>query len=86
MMPIIAGSVLAVAALAFVLYPIFSGARRTKHAATPIATDAQSLDDEIEVAVRAYREKKHDRCTACGTPVGARDARYCPNCGTRLRS
>jgi len=72
---LVIGTVLAVAALGFVLYPMFFGAR-------------DSIDDQIEAAVRAFREQqqgsKHDRCAACGTPVGARDARYCSNCGKRL--
>jgi uncharacterized membrane protein YvbJ len=66
------------------------------------------IDDEIEAAVLAYREKRaictrcgprpepdalfcsncgrylSDRCAACGTPVVARDARYCLNCGNRF--
>jgi hypothetical protein len=83
MIPLIVGTVLAVGALTFVLYPIFFGARQTKQAA-PVAVDKLSINDEIETAVRAYRDKKHDRCAACGTPVGARDARYCSNCGNRL--
>ena len=86
MIALIVGAVLAVCALTFVLYPIFFGARQTKPASTPAAAGDRSIDDEIEAAVRAYREKKHDRCAGCGTPVGARDARYCPNCGARLRS
>jgi hypothetical protein len=69
------GVVLAVVALGFVLYPMFF-------------SKPGSIDDQIEAAVRAYREQpreqKHDRCAACGTPVGARDARYCSNCGKRL--
>ena len=69
------GTVLAIAALGFVLYPMFFGERA-------------SIDDQIEAAVRAVREQrrepKHDRCAACGTPVGARDARYCSNCGKKL--
>jgi hypothetical protein len=83
MIALVIGAVLAVGALAFVLYPIFFGTRRTKPAGSP-AVDQATIDEEIEAAVRAYRAKKHDRCAACGTPVVARDARYCPNCGSRL--
>ena len=92
MIPLVVGAVLAVGALAYVLYPIFFG----KHVPRPIeprpaAVDA-TIDDEIEAAVRAYREaarvngreKANDRCAACGTPVVARDARYCSSCGNRL--
>jgi hypothetical protein len=84
MIPLVVGTVLAAGALAFVLYPIFVGARRPKPA--PRVLDPATIDAEIEAAVRAYREKKHDRCAACGTPVVARDARYCSNCGTPLPS
>jgi hypothetical protein len=75
MMALAIGAVLAVAALAYVLYPIISAAPR-------------SIDDEIEAAVRSYRvgAQKNDRCAVCGTPVGARDARYCSNCGNRLQA
>ena len=84
MIPLIVGTVLAVGALVFVLYPIFFGARRPTEATSSVAADKASISDEIEAAVRAYRRKMHDRCAACGTPVGARDARYCSNCGNRL--
>ncbi len=77
MMALIVGALIAVAALAYVLYPVFRGARSTRPAVA-------AIDDEIEAAVRAYREKKHDRCAACGTPVVARDALYCSNCGKQL--
>ena len=82
MIALVIGAVLAVGALAFVLYPIFFGTRRTKPAASA-TVDQTTIDEEIEAAVRAYREKKHDRCAVCGTPVVARDARYCANCGSR---
>ena len=83
MIALVIGTVLAVGALAFVLYPIFFGAHRAKQAPSG-AADQAAIDEEIEAAVRAYREKKHDRCAVCGTPVVARDARYCANCGSRL--
>ena len=84
MIALVIGTVLAVGALAFVLYPIFFGAHRAKQAPSG-AADQAAIDEEIEAAVRAYREgeKKHDRCAACGTPV-VRDAHFCANCGSRL--
>ena len=84
MIPLVIGALLAVAALAYVLYPIFVGARPKRPSDTAVVDAA--LDEEIEAAVRAYRsgEEKHDRCAACGTPVVARDARYCSTCGNRL--
>ena len=162
MIALIVGTLLAVAALAFVLSPIFVGgaaprpsvsrqqgaegesavaalselefdratgklsdadyadlkARYTEQAIAEMRRRADAaaagrgsdvaIDDEIEAAVRAYRSKQpvcgtcgprpeadavfcsncgrylHDRCAACGTPVVARDARYCLNCGNRL--
>ena len=93
MIALLIGTVLAVAALGYVLYPVLFGVSeprtRVPHAEgapadAPLSNNA--IDDEIEAAVRAYREQKHDRCAACGTPVGARDARYCTNCGNRLRA
>jgi hypothetical protein len=160
MIALIAGTVLAVSALVFVLYPIFFGGPAPPHSRQPnaegespadgrrelefdratgklsdsdyaelearyakeanVATGRQTsarlggaestatIDDEIEAAVLAYREKRaictrcgprpepdapfcsncgrylSDRCAACGTPVVARDARYCLNCGNRF--
>jgi hypothetical protein len=92
MIPLIIGAALAVAALGYVLYPIFFGGRPKGPVATAVADDATvvdaTIDEEIEAAVRAYRsgegEQKNDRCAACGTPVVARDARYCSTCGNRL--
>ena len=89
MIPLVIGAALAVAALGYVLYPIFFGGRPKEPAATAIVdapiVDA-TIDEEIEAAVRAYRsgEQKKDRCAECGTPVVARDARYCSTCGNRL--
>jgi hypothetical protein len=90
MIPLVIGAALAVAALGYVLYPIFFGGRPKGPAATGVAADATivdaTIDEEIEAAVRAYRsgEQKNDRCAGCGTPVVARDARYCSTCGNRL--
>jgi len=93
MIPLVIGAALAVAALGYVLYPIVFGGRPKGSAATEGGgVDATivdpTIDEEIEAAVRAYRsgrgEEKHDRCAACGTPVVARDARYCSTCGNRL--
>ena len=86
MIALVVGTVLAVSALAFVLYPIFFRPRQEKQTLASGAVDLAAIDDEIEAAVRAYRrrDKTHDRCAACGTPVDARDARYCSNCGNRL--
>lgn len=91
MIPLIVGTGLAIAALAFVLYPIFVGghaprapqARQQTSMPAENAGSEATIDAEIEAAVHAYRYL-HDRCASCGTPVVARDARYCVNCGNRL--
>jgi hypothetical protein len=80
------GALLALAVLAYVLYPIFVRAPEASAAPPAPAPSSQAIGDEIEAAVRAYRENRHDRCAACGTPVDARNARYCPNCGSRLQT
>jgi hypothetical protein len=162
MTALILGTVLAVGALAFVLYPLFFGEQRRVFYPTPAprqserdvavsalreiefdratgklsdadyaelkgrytetavlamrredseggaSTSPPTADDEIELAIRAYREQHppcpscgprpeddaafcsqcgrylRDRCTDCGAPVVALDARYCENCGNRL--
>lgn len=136
MIPLFIGALLAVGALAFVLYPVFFGvprstpmptstpthegdtavaalreiefdretgklsdadyaelkARYTKEAiramrrgqsveSAPQATE--TLDDEIEAAVRAYRHQ-HANCPTCG-PRPEPDALYCSTCGRYLR-
>jgi len=128
---LVIGTLLAVGALAFVLYPVFFGvakqavvvatprlnegesaiaalreiefdratgklsegdyaelkARYTKEAIAVMrrakATDADSLDDEIEAAVKAYRES-HATCPEHG-PRPEPDAVYCSDCGRYLR-
>jgi hypothetical protein len=129
---LVIGTLLAVGALAFVLYPVFFGvsrqtttvvtprlnqgesaiaalreiefdratgklsetdyselkARYTKEAVAQMRRDKASpegtaLDDEIEAAVRAYRES-HASCPEHG-PRPEPDAVYCSDCGRYLR-
>jgi hypothetical protein len=132
MAALILGTVLALGALAFVLYPVFFGVTRRPYArhapvsqgdrqeavsalreiefdrATGKLSDADysdlksrytaqaiaamrrddaagtinGADDEIEVAVRAYRAL-HPGCPDCG-PRPEPDAAYCSNCGRYL--
>jgi hypothetical protein len=93
MIALVIGAVVAIAAVGYVLYPIFfrstepRPAASRRAAASPAGAEPNAtIDDEIEAAVRAYRrgDKKHDRCAACGTPIVARDAQYCSSCGNRL--
>jgi ribosomal protein L37E len=46
------------------------------------AREASSSDDEVEAAIRAYREA-HPRCDRCG-PRPETDAVFCSNCGRYL--
>ncbi len=74
------GAVLAVACLAYVLYPLLrpSGAVASK-GRRPVT------DEEIEAAIRAYRTGRAGgvACAACG-PRPEADAVFCSNCGRRL--
>lgn len=60
---LIVGTVLAVAALAFVLYPLFFGAATVRQvpAAVPVRRDGTNADEDI--AVSALREIEFDRAT-----------------------
>lgn len=55
------GTVLAVGALAFVLYPIFFDVRPSPSAGPPRAAEASTLSDDVAVA--ALREIEFDRAT-----------------------
>jgi hypothetical protein len=83
---LLVGVVLAVTALAYVFYPLVapraSGGRRA--AATTKSSRAVS-DEEIEAAIRAYRENHVGRaaCPVCG-PRPEADAMFCSTCGRHL--
>jgi hypothetical protein len=101
---LVIGTLLAVGALAFVLYPMFFGvtrprklsdtdyaelkARYTRDAIAAMrrskSSPAGALDDEIEHAVRAYRES-HAACPVHG-PRPEGDAVYCSDCGRYLKN
>lgn len=130
---LILGTVLAVGALAYVLYPLFFGvptvrvarapareaegdspivalreiefdratgklsdadyaALKTRYTREALAVmrhaesggqSAEPSDDEVEAAVRAYRER-HASCPTCG-PRPESDALFCSSCGRYLR-
>ena len=101
---LLVGSLLALACLAYVLYPVArwrqSGAARgphTERAAPEEASLRAVSDDEIEAAVRAYRDSHpvisqeafpasrpaDAACPVCG-PRPERDPSYCSNCGRPL--
>jgi hypothetical protein len=74
--PLVVGTVLAVAALAYVLYPVFAPPARRPSSAGPV-TDA-----ELEALIGHYRTAHRD-CPTCG-PRPEADAVYCSGCGRRL--
>jgi len=59
MIPLVVGTLLAVAALAFVLYPVFFGVSRRPRAAAPRAPQMTTRD----TAITALREIEFDRAT-----------------------
>jgi hypothetical protein len=75
-MALLAGAALAIAALAYVLQPLFTSDRRTM--SRPVAIP----EDQIEARVRALRER-HPTCDSCGVRPEP-DATYCSNCGRAL--
>ena len=101
---VLLGVLLSVATLAYVMYPLVRsrsriGVRRAADgggvaAATPVPRAVS--DDEIEAAVRAYRDTHPGMrapasttpgagvtCPTCG-PRPERDASYCSSCGRPL--
>jgi hypothetical protein len=78
--PLLIGTVLAIGALAFVLYPLFGPADDAE--AVPRAPAAPVGGDAVEAALEAFRAGR-PACPACGVRPEA-DAVYCSNCGRRL--
>lgn len=74
------GTVLAVGALAYVLYPLFFDTDAVAPGSPPIASTQGTLD--VEEQVRAYRAARPE-CSRCGLRP-ERDAIYCSTCGARL--
>jgi hypothetical protein len=72
------GTVLAVGALAYVLYPLFFDT--DARPAPRIAGPRETLD--LEEQVRAYRAARPE-CSRCGLRPEP-DAIYCSTCGARL--
>jgi len=74
MIPLVVGTLLAVAALAFVLYPVFFGVSRRPRAAAPRAPQMTTRD----TAITALREIEFDRATGKLSDVdyGELKARY----------
>jgi hypothetical protein len=83
---LVIGTVLAVGALAYVLYPLFFEVPRrdvNRHE-VPTLADAVTAPaaDPVEARVRALREL-HPECRTCGVRP-ERDALYCSTCGAVL--
>jgi hypothetical protein len=81
--PLIVGVIVALACLAYVLYPLV-GRRHVTGAGNRTAR-AVVTDDEIEAAIRSYRATRRagGTCPVCG-PRPESDAVFCSNCGRRL--
>jgi hypothetical protein len=79
--------VLAVVALAFVLYPLLGPRwRRLKKRPLEVPGTRNVTDEEIEAAIRAYRNTHPPgglTCPVCG-PRPESDALFCSACGRRL--
>ncbi|HEU4563117.1 MAG TPA: zinc ribbon domain-containing protein [Gemmatimonadaceae bacterium] len=80
MTPLVIGTVLAVAALAYVLYPVFTAPRRAAPGAGP--APGPRSDAEIEALIGSYRTAHRD-CPSCGARPES-DALYCSECGRYL--
>ncbi len=84
--PLLVGTLLAIGALAVVLYPLFFPPGELGQPArnSAPASASAAADDGVEAALRAYRAARPE-CPACG-PRPEADAVYCSNCGRRLAS
>ena len=78
-MALTVGAVLAVACLAYVLYPLVRpGSALASRGMRPVT------DEEVEAAIRAYRTQGSGiTCAACGARPEP-DAVFCSNCGRSL--
>jgi hypothetical protein len=83
------GALLAVATLAYVMYPLVRSLKRSGAGggvdSAGVAPGQRSRltisDDEIEAAVRAYRESHPG--IAAGAPITPASGAACPTCGPR---
>lgn len=77
------GAVLALAALGYVLYPLFASPGETpERGGEPSAALSPEVDAAVEAALRKFRAAR-PACPACG-PRPEGDAVFCSNCGRRL--
>jgi hypothetical protein len=83
---LLAGVILAVACLAYVLYPVVGPRKRRPRAPAANATAPRAVtDEEIEAAIRSFRETHvvGEACPVCG-PRPESDVVFCSTCGRRL--
>ncbi|MGH7669060.1 MAG: hypothetical protein ACRENQ_06160 [Gemmatimonadaceae bacterium] len=78
--PLVWGTLLAIGALAVVLYPLFFPPGESTNA--PPEPAAAGVVDAVEAALAVYRADRPD-CPFCG-PRPESDAAYCSNCGRAL--
>ncbi len=77
MTTLIIGVAVAVAALAFVLWPLFAGRRPDGADGAP---PVRRGDAGVEQMIRSARENLQV-CAHCGDVIAGVNARYCPSCG-----
>lgn len=85
-MGLLVGVVLSLAALAYVLYPLFAArSSATGPAPRARAPSRDVSDEEIEAAIRSYRARESTgiSCPVCGARPEP-DAVYCSSCGRQL--
>jgi hypothetical protein len=86
MLALIVGTLLALVALAYVLWPLISAAEDRGATATrglaPSASSEVAVEDPVEAEIRRARTQLRV-CPACG-PRPEPAARYCSRCGRPL--
>lgn len=84
MLALVVGTLLALAALAYVLWPLISAAedRAARTAPSPDATREVAAEDPVEAEIRRARRQLRV-CPTCG-PRPEPAARYCSRCGRPL--
>jgi hypothetical protein len=80
--PLIVGAILALGAVAYVLWPLVARRTRDTAAAVDMREREGGDDDPAEAAIRRARAQ-HRVCPECG-PRPEPAARYCSRCGRAL--
>lgn len=84
MLALVVGTLLALAALAYVLWPLIAAAegRAPQRVPSPDTTGEVAADDPVEAEIRRARQQLRV-CSTCG-PRPEPAARYCSRCGRLL--